>query len=52
MKDTFEKMDNLFKSRYIDPGKIAEKKLQIDGDIGLEVEYFPIPILQNYSFNQ
>lgn len=48
MKDTFEKMDNLFKSHYIDPGKIAEKKLQIDEDIGLEVKDFPIPILQNY----
>ena len=48
MKDTFEKMDNLFKSRYINPGKIAEKKLQKDEDIGLEVEYFPTPVVQNY----
>ena len=40
MKETFEKTENLVKSRFIEPG-IVEKKSEMEEDIVLEVDYCP-----------
>ena len=41
MKETFENMENLVKSRYIEPEKVVEKKWVTKEDIDLQVEYCP-----------